>query len=111
VSSEVPPTGDEPGGTAAPATIRPLWARAVALVTAPRSVFEELRVKPSWFGATLLLALFSMVVGLLIYDPVLYPMMLEQAEQQASTSEQLAQAEEMYASPGSRVCSSMPSAA
>jgi hypothetical protein len=73
------------------------------MVTAPRSVFEELKLKPAWFGATLFLAVFSLVVAFFIYDPVLYPNMLEQAEEQATSSEQLAQMEDLYSSPGFRI--------
>lgn len=80
-------------------SIRALPARAIALVTSPRSVFEELKIKPAWFGATLLLAIFSILLSIAIYDSVVYPMMLDQLEAQAQSSEQIAQMEELYSSP------------
>jgi hypothetical protein len=83
--------------TAAP--LRPLWARLLGIVTGPRAVFEELAQRPAWLGATLLLAAFSLVVSIGIYDDVILPTLLEKAEEQVTSSEQLAQAEEMYGSP------------
>lgn len=78
---------------------RPLWQRAVAVLTAPRSVFEGLVDRPAWFWTAMVTSVFALVVGFLIYDPVIYPSMLEQAQGQNLSSEALAQAESMYASP------------
>ncbi len=90
----------EPASASPPATpLRPLWARALGIVVGPRAVFEELARRPAWLGAILVLSIFSLVVSIFLYDPVILPTMMEQAEQQTTSSEQLARAEEMYASP------------
>ena len=93
---ETSPPAESPGASI---KLRSLPARAIALITSPRSVFEELKVKPAWFGATLTLAIISVVISIVIYDPVIYPMMLDQLEAQAPSSEQIAQMEDLYASP------------
>ena len=92
-------TGTE-AGEAASAPLRPLWGRFWGVLVSPRAVFEELAGRPAWIGAALLLAVFSLIVSFVIYDPIIYPTMMEQAERQVSSSDQLAQAEAMYASPG-----------
>jgi hypothetical protein len=99
---------------AAPAAVpplRPLWARALAMVTAPRSVFEELERRPAWVWTALAISAVALVIGYLIYDPVIYPFILEQAEQRSLSSEALARAEQMYGSPGFKFFSSLSGAA
>lgn len=94
-------SGAPMAGGAAP--LRPLWARFWGILVSPRAVFEELAERPAWLGATLLLSIASILITFLLYDPVILPTMLEQAERQVTSSEQLAQAEAMYASPGMKV--------
>ena len=98
MSQEGPTTGSEIPAETPPETGKSLFGRIAALVTAPRSVFEGLAIKPSWIGAAALLALFSFVIGILIWDPVILPYSLEQAEKSATSSEQLAQLEAFYSS-------------
>jgi hypothetical protein len=102
VSTDIPQNDPTPAGPAETGTLRSLPARAIGLVTSPRSVFEELRVKPSWFWTTMVLVVFGIVLSIVIYDPVLYPMFMEQAETQAQSSEQLAQIEDFYGSPAAK---------
>lgn len=93
---------ESPAMSAAP-PLRSLWARLVGIVTSPRVVFEELAQRPAWLGALLLLTVFTLVVTYFIYDDVIVPNILEKAEEQVTSSEQLAQAEEMYASAGMKI--------
>jgi hypothetical protein len=88
----------QPISAAAPPR-RSLPARAIGLVTAPRQVFEELREQPSWVVPALILASFTGIMSWFIYDPLLYPMMIERIDSQNLAPDQAARAEEMYASP------------
>lgn len=83
--------------------LRPLWARVWGIFVSPRAVFEELAQRPAWLGATLVLSIVSVAITFFLYDPVILPSILEKAEEQVTSSEQLAQAEAMYASPGMKV--------
>jgi hypothetical protein len=96
-SSPELPMAAAPAEAATP--LRPLWARSLALVTSPRSVFEELERRPAWAWTAVVISLFALVVGYLIYEPVIFPFILEQAEKQNLSSQALAQAEQLYASP------------
>jgi hypothetical protein len=88
-----------PPAEAAPAP-RPLWARSLALVTAPRAVFEELRPRPSWFWPAVLLAATTLVFGWVTFEPLLYPMMVEKVENSDMTPERAEAALAMYENPG-----------
>ena len=90
---------------AAPA--RPLWARALAIVTSPRSVFEELAVRPSWFWTAGLITATAIVVFFLLWNSVMSPFYIEQASKSPQmTPEALAQMEQNYSNPVSRVIGS-----
>lgn len=82
------------------APARPLWARALALVTSPRSVFEELAVRPSWFWTTLVVCAAAMIISFILWGPVIQPYALEQAGKNPNmTPEAMTRVETMYASP------------
>jgi hypothetical protein len=97
--------------TAAPALShpsRPLWARALAIVTSPRSVFEELVERPSWFWTAMLISVVALVIGFSIWHSVIAPYAMEQAEAKGNlTSEQIANFEQVYASMGTRIVGSL----
>ena len=77
----------------------PLWKRMFQILIAPRSVFESLAAHPAWIGATVLLLAAGLLVTLVIYDPVVYPYSMEQAELQGNSDEQIAQVDAFMSSP------------
>ena len=108
--SQVPtdaPALEHPAGPA-----RPLWARALVLVSSPRSVFEQFVDRPSWFWAAVTTSVVAMIASFLLWNSVIAPYALEQAGKAANvTSEQLAKMETIYANPVTRVVASTSTAA
>src|SRR5215510_7093883 len=82
---------------------RPLWARALALVTSPRSVFEEFIDRPSWFWPNMCVTIVAVIVGYSIWNSVFVPYSLEQAQSRGAPAEAVARMEQMYANPGARI--------
>jgi hypothetical protein len=104
-SNPSPPYGTPPAPSTAPAAPRPhrpLWARAFALISSPRSVFEELIDHPSWFWTTMVLTVATVIVTLILWNSVIAPYAIEQAQNRGATGEQLARVEQMYGNPVSR---------
>jgi hypothetical protein len=99
---------DSPVSAAPPAAPgRPLWARGLAIVTSPRSVFEELAARPRWFWTTMLICVVAAIVFFLLWNSVMAPFYVEQASKSPQmTPETLAQMERNYASPVSRIVGS-----
>jgi hypothetical protein len=100
-----------PAAELASPPLRPLWVRAIGLVSAPRSVFEQLAGRPAWFWATVVTCAVALVVTFVIYDPVILPTMIERAEQQGLASAQLAQVEAAYASAPAKIATAAWAAA
>jgi len=85
---------------------RPLLARAFALITSPRSVFEELIDHPSWFWTTIVICVAAAIIGFILWNSVIAPYAIEQAQNKGYTGEQLARVEQMYSNPAARVIGS-----
>jgi Yip1-like protein len=85
---------------------RPLIARAFALISSPRSVFEEFLDRPSWFWTTIVTCVIAAIIGFIMWNSVIAPYAIEQAQAKGATGEQLARIEQMYSSPGFRVVGS-----
>src|SRR5215510_12568371 len=86
---------------------RPLWARALALVTSPRSVFEEFIDRPSWFWPNMWVTIVAVIVGYSIWNSVIAPYSLEQAQSKGAPAEAVARMEQMYSNPGARIGGSL----
>jgi len=95
---------------ASPAAVRPhrpLWARALALITSPRSVFEEFIDRPSWFWPTMWLSIITIVIGFAMWDSVIAPYSLERAQSGGAPAESIAKMEEVFAKPATRIIGSV----
>lgn len=86
--------------------LRPIWARALGLVTSPRSVFEELERRPAWFWPTTITSIVAFLGGVLLFDRVVYPMIIEKMEERGLESAQMARMEAFYSSPLFKIGSS-----
>ncbi|HEV8479580.1 MAG TPA: YIP1 family protein [Candidatus Eisenbacteria bacterium] len=99
---------------AAPIATRPhrsLGARALALVTSPRSVFEEFLDKPSWFWAAVLVSVAAMIIGFILWNSVIAPYALEQAQSRGAPPERIEIMEKFYSNPGARIGGSVAAGA
>lgn len=105
-STPSPPYTSPPGAPAAPREHRPLIARAFALISSPRSVFEEFLDRPSWFWTTVVTCVISGIIAFIMWNPVLAPYAVEQAQSRGASGEQLARVEQMYSSPVFRLTGS-----
>jgi len=99
---------DSPVASTAPAPAgRPLWARALGIVTSPRSVFEELAARPSWFWTAFVVSVVAVVVSFLLWGPVIAPYAVEQASKSPNiTPEALSRVEMMYSNPVAHIVGS-----
>lgn len=98
---------DSPALEAKPTAGRPLWARALAIVTSPRSVFEELVERPSWFWTGLTTSAAAVIVSFIMFNSVIAPFAIEQASKSPNmTPEALSRMEGIYASPVTRIVGS-----
>jgi hypothetical protein len=110
-STPSPPyTASSPGAPSVERRHRPLIARAFALVSSPRSVFEEFLDRPSWFWTTVVTCVISGIIAFIMWNSVLAPYAVEQAQAKGAAGEQLAKVEQMYASPVVRAVGSCSAA-
>jgi hypothetical protein len=106
-STPSPPyTTIAPPTPTAPRPPRPLWARAFALISSPRSVFEELIDRPSWFWTTIVLCVAAVIISFILWNSVIAPYAIEQAQNKGASGDQLAKIEQFYGSPVSRLIGS-----
>jgi len=105
-STPSPPYSTPPGAPVVARPHRPLIARAFALVSSPRSVFEEFIDHPSWFWTTVVTCVIAGIIGFIMWNSVIAPYAIEQAQSKGATGEQLARVEQMYSSPQFRIVGS-----
>jgi hypothetical protein len=110
MSPDTPAAGATASSLVTPARLRPLWARAWALVISPRSVFEELAERPGWFWTALLISGVALVISYLIFEPVVYPYLLVKLESRNLPGDQLSHMQDLYGSPGFHWFSSLMAA-
>jgi len=101
-----PPYTTDPGAPPAPRPHRLLWARAFALISSPRSVFEELIDHPSWFWTTIILCVAAVIITYVMWTSVIAPYAIEQAQNKGASGDQLARVEQMYSSPVAHIIGS-----
>lgn len=106
-STPSPPySSPSPAAPAVERPQRPLIARAFALISSPRSVFEELADHPAWFWTTVVTCVASMIVAFIMWTPVIAPYAVEQAQAKGASGEQLARIEQMYSSANFKIIGS-----
>ena len=101
-----PPQSTAPPTPATARPHRPLIARAAALITSPRSVFEELIDRPSWFWTTIVICVVAAIIGFILWNSVIAPYAIEQAQTRGASGDQLARVEQMYSNPATRIIGS-----
>ena len=105
-STPSPPYMTPPSAPAVARPHRPLIVRAFSLISSPRSVFEEFIDHPSWFWTTVVTCVIAGIIGFIMWNSVIAPYAIEQAQSKGATGEQLARVEQMYSSPQFRIVGS-----